>query len=132
MKKIRFLVFLLVIFMARPVHAMAESPGKAPDVKKIRCTCYHSGNFTASGDYPYQGVAAYRPEDIGKTAYLWEIGEDGEVGNFIGQYDILDTGGNAVKKGYVFDVWRMSEEDCRAFSKEHGDYVYIRIEGENE
>ena len=114
-----FSVVVLLIFSIRTGHAA--------EPQKIRCTCYTLKEFTATGEIPYQGMCAYRTEDIGKVAYLYEIDEDGNKGDFIGEFEIKDTGGKAVKKGHIVDVWRPDDEAVDEWITNYGDYVYMEI-----
>jgi 3D (Asp-Asp-Asp) domain-containing protein len=97
---------------------------------KVRCTCYlPTGNPTASGVYPYEGIIASNKEHLGQIAALYT--EDME---FIGYFESKDTGGHkALKNGTRIDVYRDSEASYKKWVKDYGDYVYIQwIESEGE
>lgn len=74
---------------------------------------------------------------MGCVAALYDINQDGSVGEFIGYFEILDTGsgidtdgdgkGDSIASGQSVDVWMPSMADAKAWIESHGDYVYIRI-----
>lgn len=89
----------------------------------IRTTCYiATGNKTASGVYPKEGMIAGRKEDIGKTAILYD-----KDMNYIGMFEITDTGGKPIRSGKVIDVYRDNIERVYEWSEEYGDYTYVQI-----
>lgn len=96
----------------------------------IRCTCYCDYGYTKSGQYVREGIMAGKKEWLGMTAYIWEVDEDGTVGDFIGIYEFLDTGygiNGSLKNGTSIDVWVPSEDAVWDWIGEHGDYVYLQI-----
>lgn len=103
----------------------------------VRCTCYIDRGTTASGRQTREGIIAGRKEWIGMAAVLYEIKEDGTLGDFIGYYEFCDTGagidtdddgiGDTIESGNSVDVWRPNMESARSWVKEHGDYVYMQI-----
>ena len=103
----------------------------------VRCTCYIEHGITASGIQTRNGIIAGRKEWLGMAAVLYEIKEDGTLGDFIGYYEFCDTGagidtdgdgnGDTIESGNSVDVWQPNMESARAWIKEHGDYVYMQI-----
>ena len=103
----------------------------------VRCTCYIDRGITASGIQTRDGIIAGRKEWIGMMAVLYEVKEDGTLGDFIGCYEFCDTGagidtdgdgnGDTIKTGNSVDVWQPSMTNARAWIREHGDYVYMQI-----
>lgn len=95
------------------------------DYKKMTLTCYlPTGNKTASGIEPYYGIAAAKSEWIGKTAIIYERTENNEVGKFIGEFQIQDTGAtDGIKNGYVIDIFCENREQCIPTQKV---YVYLK------
>ena len=117
-----------------------EEIGITPEeeaIKKVRCTGYCNYGVTASGRYVEYGIAAGKREWIGRTAALFEINDDGTVGDFIKTIEFADTGagidtngdgkGDTLKTGKSIDVWYPSESECYAFSAKYGDYVYMQF-----
>lgn len=91
----------------------------------MRVTCYTwTGNKTASGVYPEESMCAARYEDIGKTAYVYDIDY-----NFIGAFEITDCGGAySLQNGTSIDIYRDTLERCYEWVGEYGDYLYVKIE----
>lgn len=99
------------------------------DPQLIRCTCYTSdeGAITASGQPVREGIVASKPEYIGKCACVIYENDNGQVGELIGVFEVLDTGGELIKSGERIDVYRDSLEGCYDWISEYGDYVFIQI-----
>ena len=103
----------------------------------IRCTVYCDSGTTASGQQTRYGIVAGRKEWMGCTAALYDIKEDGSIGDFIGYFEFLDTGagidtdgdgyGDSIINGTSIDVWVPSEEAAREWQREHGDHVMLQI-----
>ena len=103
----------------------------------VRCTCYIEHGITASGIQTRNGIIAGRKEWLGMAAVLYEVKEDGTLGDFIGYYEFCDTGagidtdgdgnGDTIRTGNSVDVWQPNMESAIAWIKEHGDYVYMQI-----
>ena len=103
----------------------------------VRCTCYIDSGTTASGIQTRDGIIAGRKEWLGMAAVLYEIKEDGTLGDFIGYYEFCDTGagidtdndgdGDTIRTGNSVDVWQPNMKSARTWIKEHGDYVYMQI-----
>ncbi len=125
MKKAISVITLLILVMCTGAQVSADSD--AP--RKIRTTCYlPTGNRCANGDYPTEGLTvAGRKEDIGKTAILYEVEEDGTLGPVIGYFEIEDTGGHYIKNGLRVDVYRETEQAAKEWVRKYGDYTYIQI-----
>ena len=103
----------------------------------VRCTCYIDRGTTASGRQTRNGIIAGRKERLGMAAVLYEVKEDGMLGDFIGYYEFCDTGagidtdgdgnGDTIRTGNSVDVWQPNMKSARNWVKEHGDYVYMQI-----
>ena len=86
---------------------------------------------------PYYGVAAGKKEWMWDVAELNAINEDGSIGEFIGYFEIRDTGsgmdtdgdwkGDSIKNGMSIDVWVNSLVDAYEWRDKYGDYVYIKL-----
>ena len=98
------LVFIVVLvcflFVPATVHAEAQP---------VRITAYCLDGITASGEHPREGICAYRKEDLGKTARIYNA--DGEL---LGEFLIADTGkkGGAIRKGLTVDIWKPTRAEC--------------------
>ena len=91
--------------------------------ERIRCTCYFpTGNKTADGTVPYDGIIASNREHMGDMALLYT-----EDMVFIGYYECRDTGGHKdIKNGTRIDMFCESEESMREFISTYGDYVLVK------
>ena len=96
-----FLVIVLACFLF-PATAHAET-------QPVKITAYCLDGVTASGEHTREGICAYRKEDIGKTARIYNA--DGEL---LGEYLIADTGkkGGAIRKGLAVDIWKPTRAEC--------------------
>ena len=120
-------------YSAQPIRDWAYYKMPQP----VRCTCYIEHGITASGIQTRNGIIAGRKEWLGMAAVLYEIKEDGTLGDFIGYYEFCDTGagidtdndgiGDTIETGNSVDVWQPNMGSARAWIKEHGDYVYMQI-----
>lgn len=91
--------------------------------KLIRTTCYiATGNPTASGVMPEEGMIAGKKEDIGKIAILYD-----QDMHYIGTFEITDTGGSPIRKGNVIDVYRDSMDRVYEWHAEYGKYTYMQV-----
>ena len=87
---------------------------------------------------------AGKTEWIGCVACVNAVAEDGSVGEFIGFYEILDTGYGietgvgqskifkdrtlgTIETGETVDIWQKDMESARAWIDRYSDYVYIKI-----
>ena len=96
----------------------------------IRCTVYCDQGYTKSGQWVREGIVAGKEEWLGKAAILWEVDEDGSIGEFIGIYEFLDTGygiNGSIVNGTSIDVYCPSLDACWDWIGDHGDYVYLQI-----
>ena len=113
--------------------AIAHLLGRMPvtpfgeELQKVRCTCYlPTGNKTADGTIPYEGICASNRDHLGDVAVLYSV--DGE---FIGFFECRDIGGHRkLRNGTAIDVYRDNMDRAWEWVGEWGDYVYIYwIEG---
>lgn len=118
------------IFVLCTCEVKAEMEYNEPVV--VRSTCYIDKGYTASGAYTRHGIAAAKKEWIGCVAALYQVNEDGSIGEFIGYYEILDTGSASwLKDGTAIDVWCDGMDEVHEWQTNNGDYVYMQlIEGE--
>lgn len=119
MKKIIW-SFIIGLLLITPVQASEL------DFKEMKATAYCLQGQTASGEYTREGICAGRPEWIGKTIAVY-YNDNGKIGDFLGYYEIKDTGAEPIKKGYVIDIWMEDKESCKQFGTQN---VYVLIIGE--
>lgn len=88
----------------------------------VRATCYvATGNRTADGTVPYEGIIASNREHLGDMALLYTMD-----GAFIGFFECRDVGGHhMLKNGTAIDVFRDSMDRAYEWVGEYGDYVQI-------
>lgn len=120
--KNKIIIMALLVVLATTTSASAKAKEEHKDAYRVRCTCYlPTGNKTAGGVYPYEGIIATNREHLGQTAALYT--EDME---FIGYFESLDTGGHSeLKNGTRIDVYRKNMKRAKKWIKKYGDYVYI-------
>lgn len=110
------LLCVLLIFMLLPMRVTAESNDYGYGLKKARATAYCMGTVTASGNKVREGICAGKPEWMGKTILVYQRLPGDKVGDLIGIYECLDTGGTeAIKNGWVIDIYQPDLEACQDF-----------------
>lgn len=135
MKKLKMVSIAIIILAS--CAGLRSSAAPSSDLIKIRATCYCEHGLTYSGCYTREGIIAGRKEDIGKVAAIYEVAEDGNVGDFIGYFEVLDCGagfdtdgdgkGDSTIKGETIDVFRDNLDRAWKWVHDYGDYVYIKI-----
>lgn len=121
MKKLLFVSILFIGLVFGYNKAIASN---IPDgFERIRCTCYlPTGNKTADGTVPYEGIIASNREHIGDIALLYT-----EDMVYIGLYEVRDLGGHKdIKNGSRIDMFCENEESMKQFISSYGDYVLIK------
>lgn len=103
--------FLLITVFATIIVA---KDGNEVTFIPMKATAYCLNGITADGSHTRRGIAASKPEWIGLTAAVY-MNDNGEPGEFLGYYEIKDTGGKNVKNGKVLDIWLPTEEECKQF-----------------
>jgi len=91
--------FLLIIWAALTLATPVNAQEKQPELRLIDSTAYYDSyghGHGATGRKLIEGVTvAYRPEDLGKTAVIYDTNM-----RLIGIYEITDTGyGQSTGKG---------------------------------
>lgn len=121
-------MLLLVLLYSLPVEAAEPS-----DLQLMRVTCYTypPGSITASGSEVREGIVAAKKEWMNALVILYDTDM-----NFIGYFEVLDTGfgidkdGNGVgsiQEGKSLDVFQSSLERCHEWTERYGDYCYVQI-----
>lgn len=124
---IRLLLVILIMFLIMRI-ALRVNAQEEPKMVKYRMTVYCDSGVTKSGQYTRDGIVAMNNEMLGKSVALYRYNLDGSVGEFIGWYEVLDTGSNAeLKAGKRIDVYKESIDLCWDWIAEYGDYVYAII-----
>ncbi len=91
----------------------------ADDIRQVKATAYClTKNPTATGTKTRPGVVAGKREWLGKTCVAWLDDGDGIIKpeNYYGTFHFEDLGGtDAIKNGYVIDIWIEGYENAKQF-----------------
>lgn len=92
------------------------------DLQTVRATCYlPTGNRTADGTVPYEGIIASNRDHLGDVAILYTT-----EGEFIGYFECRDIGGHRkLRNGTAIDIFRDSMDRAWDWVHTYGDYVQI-------
>lgn len=99
-----------------------------------KLTAYCLKGTTASGEKVREGICAGGNMYFGKSITIYQKYPDGKIGKYIGTFECLDKGGtDAIKKGYVIDVWKPDLKSCQelmnlAYENGCEGNVYILVE----
>lgn len=114
------MIILLIIIVCK---AKAGATPTFVEPTLIRCTVYCDSGVTKSGQHTRDGIVAMNKSMLGKGIVMYD-----KDMQFIGYYEVLDTGGNKdLKAGKRIDVYRETLEECNEWIRQYGDYVYIQI-----
>lgn len=150
MKKIKRYIRLILIIAIMMLsfwlclYANAKPSDPFSEPVKVRCTCYIDSGTTASGKETRPGIMAGKPEWIGCVACVNAVNPDGSIGEFIGYYEILDTGYGAetgvgqskifsdrtlgtIEIGETVDVYQVTMHQAEEWVEQYGDFVYIKL-----
>ena len=126
------------------VHLSAKEADPLEEPVKLRCTCYCDEGVTASGKQTRPGIVAAKKEWLGYVACLNAVNEDGSIGEFIGYFEILDTGYGAetgvgessiikgkslgtIESGKTIDIYYPTVHQAEEWIDTYGDYVYVLL-----
>lgn len=140
------LLLLACLWLIGKLKLVTEAFESDPTLEpvKIRCTCYLDEGITASGCYTRPMIMASQKRYLGYVACVNAVNEDGTIGEFLGYYEILDTGygretgwgesyikkGKSVgtiEAGETVDIWMPTIHQAEEWINLHGDYVYIKL-----
>ena len=93
------------------VDINAKEYEERPLMYHMKGTAYCLNGITSSGQEVRKGICAGRQEWLGKTIVMYQRLPNNKLGQFIGYYEVLDTGCHK----NVIDVWQEDEEDCQEF-----------------
>lgn len=104
-----WMFLLCVLLIYRTVRAE-----EAHELVPVRITGYCLKGRTASGIETQPGICAFRKEDLGKIARIYNADKQ-----LIGEYLIADTGkkGGAIRRGEVVDIWQETRAACFAITQ---------------
>ena len=147
-KRITCIAICLMLTVIASTHATGatkitvdnRNPYEQPIL--IRATCYTSneGAITYSGQEVRPGIVAGKKEWQGSVAllYSYEI-VDGKpvIKDFIGMYEVLDTGagidtdgdgqGDTIPSGESIDIYQPTDHQVDEWIDKYGDYVLMML-----
>ena len=86
--------------------------------KHIEATAYCHGEITKSGKKVRAGMAAMSERYLGMTAVVYEADENGQPSEYIGTYEIEDTGGDyRIRNGNCIDIYIPDHEKAMEFGR---------------
>lgn len=94
------------------ITAQAEEPVLSP----ANITVYNDTGIMRWGQQTRYGVCAGSEEYKDCMIVVYQRLPDGSLGDFIGMFECLDTGGTkGLNNGTVIDVWKPTMEECQQF-----------------
>lgn len=100
----------------------------APVRHQIEATAYCYGTIRCDGGAVRTGICAGKPDWYGKVAAIY-LDDNGSPGEFLGYFEILDTGGDdRIKNGTVLDIYIPDHDACIEFGRRK--VLVVLIDGE--
>ena len=102
-------------------------------LEKVYLSCYlPTGNRTADGTVPYEGIVSSNKEHLGMDCIMYDMDL-----NAVARWECRDIGGNKMlQNGTAIDVYRDTMERALDLRDRYGYYVYVewipREEGKGE
>ena len=116
MKKLLSTLILTIFCISAPLTANASSEIVDTTLIKGYATAYHQTGIMRSGKYTRDGVCAGSIDYMNCVVVMYQRLPDGSIGDYIGTYECLDTGGTrGLRNGKVIDVWRPDLNGCQDF-----------------
>lgn len=95
----------------------ADKPEVAPVQHWMEATAYCYGTTRCDGGHVRTGTCAGKPEWYGKVAAIY-LDDGGSPGEFLGYFEILDTGGDErIRNGAVLDIYIPGYDACIEFGR---------------
>ena len=87
-------------------------------VQQMEATAYCYGTTRCDGGTVRAGTCAGKPEWYGKVAAIY-LDDNGTPGEFLGYFEILDTGGDErIQDGTVLDIYISEHDACIEFGRQ--------------
>lgn len=122
-----------VMILTMLIACLLHSNTSAGEFKRSIATAYCLKGTTATGvelDGSYKRVVASKREYFGKIMAVW-IDEGDHIpkaDNFLGLYEVADTGSESIRNGKVIDIYLPTYEECMEFGAK--DIIYLVYESE--
>lgn len=103
---------------------------------QMKTTAYCQGYKTCTGDDVRYGICAVKKSWVGKTAILYEVSDDGSIGDMLGVWECLDTGFGSdsdgdgvgsIQEGKVIDIYFPTFDECKEWMKKTNGKVYVQL-----
>lgn len=134
MKKVSVAILIAVLVGIILRTTSASGNGVPPEERIdsepfiIECTAYCDEGITASGKPTVEGLTMAGPREwMGCAAIIWEVAEDGTIGEFIGFRQFTDTGygrDGDIQRGETVDIFIPDYDECIQWGRRE---VYIQI-----
>ena len=115
MKKMTTWILIIIILAAVLIVCgmLRQTKGtEETEWMRMESTAYCAGTIRCDGGPARVGVCAGATRYYGMTAIMYED-DGGKPGEYLGTFEILDTGGDyRIKNGTCLDVFLPSERDC--------------------
>lgn len=106
----------------------ADKPEAAPVQHRMEATAYCYGTIRCDGGAVRPGICAGKPDWYGKVAAIY-LDENGSPGEFLGYFEILDTGGDdRIRNGTVLDIYLPDYDACIEFGRQ--EVLVVLVDGE--
>lgn len=115
-----------------PAHYLEKTFNPYPDAieKHIEATAYCYGTTTCTGKPVREGIAAMSKRYLGMTAHVYTEDENGQALDYIGTYEIEDTGGDErIKNGNCIDIYIPDHDACIEFGRQKVVVFLIEAKG---
>lgn len=96
---------------------------------RMEATAYCCGATRCDGGAVRTGTCAGKPDWYGKVAAIY-LDDNGSPGEFLGYFEILDTGGDdRIRNGTALDIYIPDYDSCIEFGRRKVVVVFIDGEG---
>lgn len=115
-----------------PAHYLKKTFNPYPDaiVKNIEATAYCYGTTTCTGKPVREGYAAMSKKYLGMTAIVYTEDKNGNPLDYIGIYEIEDTGGDErIKNGKCIDIYIPDHLEAIKFGRQKVVVYLIEAKG---
>ena len=109
-------------------QVLAADKPEVASVQPMEATAYCYGTIRCDGGAVRTGTCAGKPEWYGKVAAIY-LDDNGSLGEFLGYFEILDTGGDdRITEGLVLDIYTPNYDACIEFGRRK--VIVLLIDGE--